>query len=107
MRRKRVILPDEHDDGRVVASMNVDGMPWYAPERAFAPKGYGVGNADDADPVNAADASKRPAVVPQTMTRRESMAFTFGVLKAALLAALVFIGGLYLFILFCVNIWLK
>ena len=33
--RRTPDLP-EGDDGRTIVSMNVDGMPWYAPESAEA-----------------------------------------------------------------------
>jgi len=86
------------DDGRVIAPMNVDGMPWYFRRR----------NADaapDEADVTGSDLSDSGFSVPEKLTRRESLSFTLGVLSAALLAALVFIGGLYLFILFCIHIW--
>ena len=84
------------DDGRVIAPMNVEGMPWYAPKRASPPAGGG----DDAGPGEGAG-------LPIKMTRRENMAFAFGVLKAVLLVTLAFMGGLFLFILFCTNVWLR
>ena len=94
MREKRVKNQEDIDDGRVVASMNVDGMPWYS-------HGKVASTGDDgAEEKSLTDA-------PIKMTRRESIAFTFGVIKAALLVSLAFIGGLYLFILFCVNVWFK
>lgn len=31
MKRKKKELP-EYDDGRVIADMNVEGMPWYRPD---------------------------------------------------------------------------
>ena len=92
MWKKRVNKPESFDDGRVIASMNVDGMPWYSPKSRATSSGISGGDESS-------------AVLPVRMTRRESIAFTFGVLKAALLVSLIFIGGLYLFILFCVNIW--
>jgi len=86
------------DDGRVIASMNVDGMPWYSEKHADGPGASSEyqGNVSP-DAINTAP----------KMTRRENLAFMSGVLRAALLAALVFIGGLFLFILFCVNIWFR
>ena len=84
------------DDGRVIASMNVEGMPWYSPKKP---------------PQEAADGSDAgtggSGVIPVKMTRRESFSFAFGVMKAALLVTFVFIGALFLFILFCTNVWLR
>ncbi|MDR0221623.1 MAG: hypothetical protein LBI54_09500 [Lachnospiraceae bacterium] len=78
--------PDPTDDGRVIAPMNVDGMPWYT---EGGPKGD-----DTADP-------------PAPFTFRENLAFLSGVLKASLLVTFVFLGALFVFILFCVNVWFK
>jgi len=93
MWKKRDKKPEEIDDGRVIASMNVDGMPWYTSKKA-------------PDAVDAAVGEDGIAVVPEKMTRKESMAFMFGVIRASLLVSVAFIGGLYLFILFCIYIWL-
>ena len=89
MWKKRADKVKEIDDGRVIASMNVDGMPWYSKTQA----------------VPAAESAGDSAAQPIKMTRRESMAFAFGVIKAVLLVSLAFLGGLYLFIIFCINIW--
>ena len=76
------------DDGRVIAPMNVEGMPWHVPKDVHS-------------------ASNENMSAPVMITRREQAAFTWGVLKAALLAALVFIGGLLAFILFCTELWFR
>jgi len=95
MKKKRAEKVKEIDDGRVIAPMNVDGMPWYSKTRVIPAVESGVESVTES------------AAVPVVMTRRESLAFAFGVIKAALLVSLAFIGGLYLFILFCVNIWFR
>jgi len=95
MRKKRADKTDNTDDGRVISSMNVDGMPWYSNAQTVA--------AADSDGITDGD----PDALPVKMTARENIAFVFGVLRAALLVSLAFIGGLYLFILFCVNVWFK
>ena len=74
----------EGDDGRVIAPMNVEGMPWYTPSTSEK------------------TGEKRPRI-----SREESRAMTFAVLKAALLLATVFGGAAALFILFCTKLWLK
>ena len=80
MARKRY----DDDDGRVIADMNVDGMPWHRPE---------VPGAESEEPVRLSPAEARVAM--------------WGALKAALLVAAVFILGAFLFILFCEHVWLK
>ena len=55
----------EEDDGRVIAPMNVEGMPWYAP-KPKTPK------------------SSAPQEAP---TKEEMRAYRFAALKAGLLIA--------------------
>ena len=83
-RARRDRLPD-WDDGRTVADMNVEGMPWYTPEREGAPEGEG----------------RRP--IP--LTREESRVFTWGAVKAALVVVGVLCAFLVLFVLFCQHVW--
>ena len=75
MPKKRKQYDD--DDGRTVADMNVEGLPWYVQKREKTPAGE---TPEELDP-----AQKR----------------------AALLIAGIFIVGALLFILFCLYIWLK
>lgn len=75
------------DDGRTIASMNVEGMPWYAPPSSGAPQK----EAGESEPL--------------TLTRKEKAAMMRGVMGAALLVALVFVAVFTLFILFCVFVW--
>ena len=37
MTREKDNLP-EGDDGRTIANMNIEGMPWYAPEKEDSPQ---------------------------------------------------------------------
>ena len=76
------------DDGRVIAPMNVEGMRWYTPPRPQREAGDG-------------------GPVPEKMTRRQSIAFASGVMKAALLVTAAFIGTFFLFILFCIYVWFR
>ena len=89
-RRNRADRLPEGDDGRTIVSMNVEGMPWYTPER---PGAAGEG-----------DAPKRP---DDAMTREESRMFTWGALKAALLVVGVMCAGIVLFVLFCQFVWFR
>lgn len=75
------------DDGRVVAPMNVDGMPWYT-----------EGKNPSAD-------KNWKEMESKEMTFGEKLAMMRGVLAAALLVLSVFGIGLFLFILFCVKVW--
>ena len=75
----------DDDDGRVIADMNIEGMPWYRKDRK----------------------EKKPGQEPIDLTKEESRAITAGMLKAGFLVAGVFIGVYLLFILFCVFVWLR
>ena len=77
----------EGDDGRVVAKMNVDGMPWYM--RAERKK-KAQENNDFSD-----------------LTKEETRAIIGGAIKAGLLIGSVFFVAFGLFILFCVFVWFR
>lgn len=82
-RNKR--LP-EGDDGHVIANMNVEGMPWYAPD----------------------EGSPAPGGRPRdTLDKRQTRFALWGALKASLLVCAVFSIGIILFVLFCVHVWFK
>ena len=72
------------DDGRVVANMNVDGMPWYMRSR----KPETPQNNDLSD-----------------LTKEETREIIKGAMKAGLLVGSVFFVGFLVFILICVLIW--
>ncbi|MBQ6366066.1 MAG: hypothetical protein IJI61_06615 [Oscillospiraceae bacterium] len=71
---------DFEDDGRTIADMNVDGMPWYEPKRQ-----------DNAEKIE--------------LTSSEQRALIGSALKAALLVAAIFGLVYFLFILFCTHVW--
>ena len=100
--RKRGKKADYKDDGRVIAPMNVAGMPWYSPRREYGANDSGsvVGDREQTD------GSVVHTAAPG-LDRREKAAFMSGVLKASLLAALVYIAALAAFILFCTEIWFR
>lgn len=75
----------EDDDMRVIAPMNVEGMPGYVPR---AKEGTPTGPLSELDPVQAKE-------------------YRGAVLKAALLVGSVFAVACALFILFCVYIWFR
>lgn len=75
------------DDGRVIASMNIDGMPWYQRSKRFDP------------------GKREQALDFSDLTREETREIVKGALKASLMIAGVFILAMLLFILFCLYIW--
>ncbi|MBQ8830609.1 MAG: hypothetical protein IJ017_03315 [Oscillospiraceae bacterium] len=85
MARKKKVYDD--DDGRVIANMNVDGMPWYSGDDR---RGKRASESDMSD-----------------LTKSEARAIVTGAMKAGLLVAGVFLLGALIFILFCVFVWFK
>lgn len=76
----------EGDDGRVVAKMNVDGMPWYMrSEKQQTPE-----NNDLSD-----------------LSKGETWEIVKGTVKAGLLIGGVFFVVFALFILFCIFVWFR
>lgn len=75
---------DFQDDGRIIAPMNVEGLPWYTSGK-----------------------KNSLSEKPDEMTPAQKAAFTWGVLKAAFLVVGVFSGVYFLFILFCTEVWFK
>lgn len=76
----------EGDDGRVVAKMNVDGMPWYmAMDKNQIPE-----NNDLSE-----------------LSKGETWEIIKGTVKAGLLIGGVFFVVFALFIAFCVFVWFR
>ena len=76
----------EGDDGRVVAKMNVDGMPWYMrSEKQNTPE-----NNDLSE-----------------LSKGETLEIVKGTVKAGLLVGSVFFVVFALFIAFCVFVWFR
>ena len=80
------------DDGRVIASMDIDGVPGAVFRRPKPTVDFGKA-ADNREPI--------------TLTGREKLAAARGILTSYLLVALAVFGGLGLFILFCVKVWFR
>ena len=78
-------IPDPEDDGRTIANMNVEGMPWYHRTQSDLP---------ESDPSQ-----------PSQMTKEELRIYTWAAVKAGLLIVLVFAVVFFLFLLFCDFIW--
>lgn len=66
--RKRKQYDD--DDGKVIAKMNVEGMPWYVDRGAAQ--------------------TQEPEGEPVELNWKEKLAFLWGTLSASLLVALIF-----------------
>lgn len=87
-KRERKLRLPEGDDGHTIANMNVEGMPWYKPERP------------DLSPEN-------PNAPKDGLTRRQMRMYTASALKAGLLVAGVMCLGMVAFVAFCVFVWFR
>ncbi len=84
MARKKKQYDD--DDGRVIANMNVEGMPWFLSD---ALKNRKPSSSDELN----------------DLTKEESRELVKGAVKAGLLIAGIFVLAAFLFILFCIYVW--
>ena len=102
MRKKDKKYDD--DDGRVIANMNVDGMPWNnGYDRWFGgiyKKKYRR-NIEEQQSQNVDD------IEALNVTKKETRVLMFNALVATLLIGLVFALAAFLFIIFCLNVWFK
>lgn len=78
-----------YDDGRVIANMNVEGMPWYRDEK----KDFNL------SPTKNQDFS--------SLSKKGKKAMLRGILCAAFSVGIVYFGIFALFILFCIHVWFK
>lgn len=74
----------EPEEDRVIADMNIEGMPWHIPGKPLYEE-------------------NRELLPP--LTGKETFRLTLNALAAALLIAFLFLGVFFLFILFCIHIW--
>lgn len=86
MRKNKKVYDD--DDGRTIANMNVEGMPWYV-----------EGDEERAE--------KRSSVSQEALTDEQLKLYKHAALKSALLVALVFGVVFFIFIAFCDFLWFK
>lgn len=89
--KKRKKNDDFVDDGRVIANMNLDGMPRSIIRRtAF----------DEFGKVK----EEKERV---KLSRSERRSIILGIVTSYVLFALIVFGAFALFILFCINVWFK
>lgn len=69
------------DDGRTIAPMNVEGMPWYTPKQLQGSTGGSV------------------------LDKRQARPAMWGALAAGLTVVGVISVGIILFVLFCTQVW--
>jgi len=79
----------DDDDGRVICSMDVEGMRWHDKR------------------VRREERAARRHVAGDQLTKSEARKYTWYSLLAGLLIATVFSVGWVLFVLFCIFVWFR
>lgn len=92
--KKQKQLPS-WDDGRVVANMNVPGMPWYDKTAKNTKTAKNKEERRD-------DISENKNNISEKLTRRETADIMLGGIGAALLVGLILCAGIVLFVFLCV-----
>ena len=90
MAKKKVY---DDDDGRVIANMNVDGMPWSM--------------SDVLSRRRKSDEKLRSSEDFSDLSAKETREIVKGAVKAGLVIAGAFLVAAPLFILFCVHVWFR
>lgn len=109
MSRRRKQYDD--DDGRTIAPMNIEGMPWYVGNSAAASKEKK--KPENGREEESPEAQYRRQLMEEDpdacrkLDRRETRALMFASFKAAMLVAGVFLVGFTIFICFCVFVWFR
>ncbi len=86
----------EEDDGRVIANMDVDGMPWHDRRVKFEER-------QD----QKAQRAQRVQMYGERMTKSEARQYTFYALLAGLALVAVFATVWGLLILFMTQVWFR
>lgn len=100
----------DDDDGRVVADMNIDGMPWtngrYLNRLTIIPRRLNNRKSEPDIPVEGIEVfgGKKETI---NTTPKETKAILLNAVLAGLLIAGVFIVAFGLFVLFCTKFWFK
>lgn len=79
--KERAVRPEED---RVIADMNIEGMPWYVRSKPLYKDGIEPN---------------------QQLSKKELWQLTTNALLASLLVAMIFLVICFLFIMFCIHIW--
>ncbi|MDD5923441.1 MAG: hypothetical protein PUC88_01475 [Clostridia bacterium] len=103
MARERKKYDD--DDGRVIANMDIEGMPWNNGYNRWFGGIYKKKYRRDIEKQMA----EQQQVEPQDLklTKRETRMLVLNALAAVLLIGAVFALAGFLFILFCTKVWFR
>lgn len=97
----------DDDDGRTIAPMNIDGMPWHVelPSDQFRSED----GEDEKSPEDAylEQLRQEDPEAAKRMERKDTFRMAFAAFRASMLVAGVFLVVMLLFILFCVYVWFR
>lgn len=108
MRQKKTY---DDDDGRVIADMNIEGMPWTDGRRYNLPsimprmKRRELQQTHMEDKLPDDGVVLRPKQEKVTLTRKETLSMIFTALAAAFLIFAIIGIAAAAFILFCTKVW--
>lgn len=89
---------DFHDDGRTIVDMSeTKQTPWYFSFSALSRRNEKLRASEDYP----------SSENTQEMSKKERRSLVLSAILAGLTIAMIFVGGGYLFILFCIHIWFK
>jgi hypothetical protein len=94
MMRNKEVKHYQDDDGRVIANMNVEGMPWYDGSIRREKRAERVSRV-------------KRVFKGDGMTQSQARRFTFHAVLAGLTIALVYAVVMILFTLFATQIWFR
>ena len=100
----------DDDDGRTIAPMNIDGMPWYVGPSAGGSKKKKPKNGEEEESPEAQYRRQLMEEDPDAyrkLDKLERRALMFASFKAVMLVAGVFLVGFTIFICFCVFVWFR
>jgi hypothetical protein len=91
---------DDLDQESTIADMNIDGMPWkpgsykdrVKRQMPYSEQPQRTNSNDPFQPV---------------MSKRETLSLMLNSMVTALVIGLIFMGGFFLFIIFCVYVWFR
>lgn len=95
------------DDGRTIAPMNIDGMPWHVELHSDQFRSQDGENDEEKSQLDAylERLREEDPGAAKRLERKDTFWMAFAALKAAMLVVVVFVAVMLLFILFCVYVW--
>ena len=98
---------DNYDDGRTIANMDIEGMPWNNGYNRWFGSVTHLRRKRLRQNEDQSSSSNPFIMEEQSLTKKEARVLIFNAIVATLLVAGIFIGFAFLFILFCTKVWFR